>query len=904
MSTSDGYILGKTKIVDHGSASSKWNLVIMGDGYQLSEINKYHDDVKKFVDKLYATKPFDQVWCGINIYRIDAVSTDSGADDPGTCGDHSTGTGATRSTYFDSTFCGDGNVRRLLTCNNSLALSTSTTQVPEAHVSAVIVNDSRYGGSGGSVLTFSTDPQSAEIGVHELGHTAFGFADEYEYRQGCASGETGHDNYTGGEPTQPNITINTNRATIKWSGLISPTTAMPTTSNPNCSQCDTQASPVPASTVGAFEGAGYFHCGCFRPEFICRMRALGNPFCEVCQQVIINTLTPFLAPESITLSTPSVTFSNIPEGLGGTGVTTYRAVSFEVISCRNLTFRITAGPTGGFGTPLGTVVLVPPSKIIPIASARLWISYTSTTAGSISMGTVTVQCDETGQNWVIPINANTVARPKSAVAFVFDHSGSMSEDAGDGATKVQKLREAANIFVNVMLQGDGIGIVRFNETADILMPVTDVGVPSTGAGRVTAIGIINSNQLDPGGNTSIGDGVVKGKQNLDSVSSFYDVNAMLVLTDGMENTAPTLSSVGSSITANTFAVGLGLPSNISTSALTTLCAGHNGYLLITGLMSSDQSTLLTKYFLQILAGITNANVVLDPISVLTPGAVHRIPFSISEADMGIDVLLISPAPQFIKFAVETPEGDIIYQPSAAVFPNITYVPANGVHYYRISLPAIAGKESGTHGGTWYVLLEIDAKYNYVSEISRNYGNFQIPYNIVVHSYSNLNFDAFTTQKSFEVGSEVTINTILKEYDVPVDNRASCWAEITKPDNTIISILLKEINPGSFQGKFNTSLYGLYSIRVRAIGKTFYDTTFTREKTLTAYAFTETDNNNGPDINVVIDWLQERDEKLCYLLECLTSNNVISEKFIQHLHDNGFNLVKFRECLNKICYKVK
>ena len=32
-----------------------------------------------------------------------------------------------------------------------------------------------------------------------------------------------------------------------------------------------------------------------------------------------------------------------------------------------------------------------------------------------------------------------------------------------------------SIFINSMLQGDGLGIVRFDDTAQILMPVTDVG---------------------------------------------------------------------------------------------------------------------------------------------------------------------------------------------------------------------------------------------------------------------------------------------------------------------------------------------------------------------------------------------------------------------------------------------
>jgi hypothetical protein len=45
--------------------------------------------------------------------------------------------------------------------------------------------------------------------------------------------------------------------------------------------------------VGAFEGARYFHCGIYRPEFNCKMRVLSLPFCAVCQRRIRQTLTPF-----------------------------------------------------------------------------------------------------------------------------------------------------------------------------------------------------------------------------------------------------------------------------------------------------------------------------------------------------------------------------------------------------------------------------------------------------------------------------------------------------------------------------------------------------------------------------------------------------------------------------------
>src|SRR5205085_2504567 len=119
--------------------------------------------------------------------------------------------------------------------------------------------------------------------------------------------------------------------------------------------------------------------------------------------------------------------------------------------------------------------------------------------------------------------------------------------------------------------------------------------------------------------------------------------------DGVENTAPMLVDVRSSLTANTFAIGLGKPENISVAALSALTQAHNGYLLVTGALTSDQAARLSKYFVQVLAGATNANIILDPHGELTVGAEHRIPFQVSESDIGLDVFLLSPAPSLVDY---------------------------------------------------------------------------------------------------------------------------------------------------------------------------------------------------------------------------------------------------------------
>ena len=285
---SNGEVLGATKIVDAGPPEKRWNAVIVSEGYRKDEIEQFANDAKDFADALLAAAPFDRLRAAINIYRVDVASTESGAKDPTKCN----GTGAKPRTFFDASFCSNG-IRRLLIGDNNRVLKVAHKAVPQSHMVFLAVNSPISGGSGGSVATFSKATGAMEIAIHEMGHTYFGLADEYEYYSGCAT-DKGHDKHKKSEPSEPNITTTNDRTKVKWRDLIQDTTPVPTTSNKNCANCDPQGSPVAVGTIGLFEGADYFHCGVYRPEFDCRMRNLNRPFCGVCQQVIVKRLTPFL----------------------------------------------------------------------------------------------------------------------------------------------------------------------------------------------------------------------------------------------------------------------------------------------------------------------------------------------------------------------------------------------------------------------------------------------------------------------------------------------------------------------------------------------------------------------------------------------------------------------------------
>jgi IgA Peptidase M64 len=287
--TSDGTVVGATKVVDHGDDAGRYVIAVLGDGFRSTQQADFETAFSNFSNALQATKPFDNSWELINVYRVDVHSTDSGADNPDCAGVAPTGGATTARTYFDATFCGDGQIRRLLTVNTGTVTTTANAQVPAWDVAVVIVNHTEYGGSGASkVGVYSLAAGALEVALHELGHSAFDLADEYEYYQGCGSGETDRNNHPGPEPDKPNVTIEKDRTKLKWRHLVDSATAIPTTTNADCTVCDPQANPVSADTIGLFEGAHYYHCKAYRPVFNCLMRTVGSslPFCGVCQEAI------------------------------------------------------------------------------------------------------------------------------------------------------------------------------------------------------------------------------------------------------------------------------------------------------------------------------------------------------------------------------------------------------------------------------------------------------------------------------------------------------------------------------------------------------------------------------------------------------------------------------------------
>jgi hypothetical protein len=219
-------------IFKHDSAAV--NIVFIGDGYILPDLKKggkYESDILALSDYLFRKQPYKAYQNNFNAFIVYAQSKASGADlDPG-------------SDLIDSKFNSSyniGGIDRLLGPQNTgLCYTYSAKAIQFPDIVILVVNDTKYGGSGGAITTVSTNTNSKLILLHELGHSFGGLADEYNddyVSQFYPISQIG---------LYPNVDTTDNLNSIKWSYFIE--TGI-------------------YSQVGAFEGGYYRANNVWRPE--------------------------------------------------------------------------------------------------------------------------------------------------------------------------------------------------------------------------------------------------------------------------------------------------------------------------------------------------------------------------------------------------------------------------------------------------------------------------------------------------------------------------------------------------------------------------------------------------------------------------------------------------------------
>jgi hypothetical protein len=293
-------------ILDNGPASQKLDIVILGDGYSTSEMEKFRKDVTRLTDVLLSAEPFKSRKKDINIRAIETPGSQSGVTKPQP--------GVFKRSPLSISYSIFGSERYALTFDNKTVRNIAS-EVPY-DLMIILINEKTYGGGGIYNLYSAVSADNKFAGymmVHEFGHHMGGLADEY-----YTSSVSYEAQKITVEPWEPNVTALLDKNNLKWKSLIEPGTPLPTPWNKEAfdnygymiqkERDSLRQANVPenlmedlftqqynketqffsaekyAGKVGAFEGCDYTQKGLYRPQLDCIMYTRHMKFCEVCRK--------------------------------------------------------------------------------------------------------------------------------------------------------------------------------------------------------------------------------------------------------------------------------------------------------------------------------------------------------------------------------------------------------------------------------------------------------------------------------------------------------------------------------------------------------------------------------------------------------------------------------------------
>ena len=629
-------------------------------------------------------------------------------------------------------------------------------------------------------------------------------------------------------------------------------------------------------------------------------------------------------PDLTLESGPAIAFNNTPAGL-----TVSKRIRFRVKSCRPVFFSVTGAPTGNFSIFGGPDFPVTPAEANDFEILEIEVRFIGQ-GPNVQVSAVDIQAhivDEEGyyaanpndqfvvQNFHIELVANNIITSDSSIVLVLDRSGSMAEVANNGFTKNQLLKSAVGVVHELMKDTDQIGIARFDHEADTLLAMTPksagLGTTLTGTG------------LDPRGATNIAGGILVGSGLINGPGATQPNKAMIVLTDGNDypipNTIATLPP--GTINQTTFALGFGQPGQVNDATLSQISANTGGYLLTTGDMTNDDERFnLAKFFIQVLKDATLNQTVVDPEGQLVwNGQPQEIDFLIADSDVSVDVVALCPIPFALDFHLITPGGEVITSAMSGVEPNVRYHVGDDVAYYRLMLPALPSKPSESHRGMWKAVLALKRPDVILKTIRTNFRENRqefiefirrlqefvekaTPFNLTVHTYSNLTLDASLRQDGFAPGDAVHLTASLWEYRSPLATEATVWADVVQPDGSRATLPFTRTSASDYSAKWPTTRPGVYNFAIRAEGRTTGNARFTRAKQLTAGVWAGGDRPFDPVGGGDQGGDGGKDQGSCKTILCFIDFVMKSPVLRERLKRIEFDLEGLRKCIESHCKK--
>ena len=240
----------------NGSVDKRINIVILGDGYTEAQMPNFINDGKTALDYMFKTSPYQEYKNYFNVFIIKVPSIETGITHPATATDVTEPVfpKATINSYFGCTF-DYSNIHRLVVPTKVSAITTVlANNFPVYDHVLMVANTTQYGGSGGTYATYTVNTSALEIAMHEIGHSFSGLSDEY-YAGDIYARET------------YNMTKETSSSSLRWKNWLG------------------------INNVGIFQHTGTGNAALwYKPHQNCKMQSLGNPYCSVCKERIVERI--------------------------------------------------------------------------------------------------------------------------------------------------------------------------------------------------------------------------------------------------------------------------------------------------------------------------------------------------------------------------------------------------------------------------------------------------------------------------------------------------------------------------------------------------------------------------------------------------------------------------------------
>ncbi len=257
------------------------------------------------------------------------------------------------------------------------------------------------------------------------------------------------------------------------------------------------------------------------------------------------------------------------------------------------------------------------------------------------------------------------------VVEVLDTSGSMSDE-----NKMAEVQAAASMFVGLLETQNRIGVVSYSSSAGVAYPLTQITDTSV---RDAAIHAING--LSAGGNTSIGSGIRVADGQLDQYPD-EPVRAMIVLSDGIENTSPyAVDVIASEVDPDIRIYTVGFGSDADVGLLSQIAASRGGRFL------SGGTGNLAAIYDELSAEVADEQGLLDRTGRIRPSETVS-EHVVVDASCGTLTVGVTWPGSDLDISLVAPDGTIIDRAIATSDSTVHLIEGPTYEYLKIDSPAI------------------------------------------------------------------------------------------------------------------------------------------------------------------------------------------------------------------------